>query len=344
MGLIFITAYKRSAVCGNKIVLIFACKAKLQFYCDRVLPFRQSVVVIFSRRQRYRSPAVMKILSLWDILTPDSHILYKYALQMISAMFDNFLPKKENFHVSILKQRMIVIFNKIQLKTGIPTPEPSRDVNNKNFKVMTQQEWSKTTSAIFYGVMIFSLTGIVNSILSPIENAISGVSALKNMGSGNFGGGSGGILSLIVDWIAPVAIIVGYVLYLIGLSGFKKLLGGSDGSDVGKIYTGVILALIGIVAAWIPVIGGVAGGILGIIGFILAMLGYSGLKSSVSFPEDARKGASKLFTAQILLIIGWFIGLIPLVGGFIEAVLGIIAFILILNGWAKIKNVQVETV
>jgi uncharacterized membrane protein len=207
---------------------------------------------------------------------------------------------------------------------------------------MTQQEWSKTTSAIFNGVLIFSLSGIVNAILSPIETAVSGVSALQSMSGG--GGSGGNFLSIIVDWIIPIAIIAGYIMYLIGLKDFKNLLAENDSAAAGKIFNGVILSLIGTALAWIPAIGWIIGGIVGLIGFIVAMMGYSGLKNSASFPETARNGASKLYTAQILLIIGWLIGLIPFVGGIIKAILALVAFILVLSGWAKIKNTQVQTV
>jgi uncharacterized membrane protein len=214
---------------------------------------------------------------------------------------------------------------------------------------MRQQDWSKTTSTIFYGVLIFSLAGIVKAILEPIAGVIDAAASINRgdigglLSGGLLGdGGSGSSLSFIVKWLAPIAVIVGYIMYLSGLGSFKKLLGGDDGSAVGKVRTGVILALIGVVVAWIPIIGGFVGGILAIIGFILEVIGFSNLKSSTSFPEDARRGASKLFTALILLIIGWVVGFIPFVGSWFEGILGIIAFILTLLGWAKIKNAQVQ--
>jgi uncharacterized membrane protein len=225
-------------------------------------------------------------------------------------------------------------------------PEPSRN-KLKKFLIMKQEQWSKTTSTIFYGVLIFSLAGIVKAILSPIAAIMETASGLSSLSGGDlsgfFGGSGGDTLSVIVDWIAPIAVILGYILYLSGLGGFKKLLGGADGPAVGKVRTGAILVIIGIVVKWIPFIGWIFGGILSVIGFILGVVGFSKLKNSSSFPESARKGASKLFTALILLIIGWVIGLIPIVGDWIESIFEFIALILTLVGWAKIKNTQVQT-
>jgi uncharacterized membrane protein len=218
---------------------------------------------------------------------------------------------------------------------------------------MRQQEWSKATSTIFYGVLIFSLAGIVEAILSPIAKLTEAASKVSNL-SGGFGGlfggssgsssGDGDTLSLIIEWIAPIAVILGYIMYLSGLGSFRKLLDKNDGLAVGKVRTGVILMIVGIAVKWIPLIGDFLGAIISIIGFILAMVGFSKLKNSSSFPEDACKGASMLFTAQILLIIGWIIDFIPLIGGWIDAILSFIALlILTLVGWAKIKNAQVQS-
>ncbi|MDR0507361.1 MAG: hypothetical protein LBH32_11215 [Dysgonamonadaceae bacterium] len=189
---------------------------------------------------------------------------------------------------------------------------------------MKQQEWSKTTSTIFYGVVIFSFAGIIEAILKPIAK-VAGLSSM----------------SVIIEYVMPIAVIVGYVMYFVGLGSFKKLLEGGDGSAIGKVRTGLILSLIATITGWIPVIGWIAGGILNIIGFIITMTGFSRLKKSSSFPDNACKGASKLFSAQILLIIGWIIGLIPLVGGWIEMIFSFIAFVMVLVGWAKIKNTQI---
>ncbi len=58
----------------------------------------------------------------------------------------------------------------------------------------------------------------------------------------------------------------------------------------------------------------------------------------MTLPEGARRGMSKLFTAMILGIIGWVVGLIPLVGGVIETILEIVAFFIVLSGWKSVSE------
>jgi hypothetical protein len=44
---------------------------------------------------------------------------------------------------------------------------------------------------------------------------------------------------------------------------------------------------------------------------------------------------------MILLVVGWGLDFIPLVGDWLESLLTIIAYIMTLAGWNKIKNVAV---
>lgn len=95
--------------------------------------------------------------------------------------------------------------------------------------------------------------------------------------------------------------------------------------------------IVGAIVACIPLLGFV-GGILNLIAWILLLIAYSNLKNSMTLPEGARRGMSKLFTAMILGIIGWVVGLIPLVGGVIETILEIVAFFIVLSGWKCVSE------
>ncbi len=196
--------------------------------------------------------------------------------------------------------------------------------------------WSKPTKAIFNGVLLYSLAGVLYSIIKPISSLASTASSLSSMKGGSSGGGGVSALS-IISYVMLAGIIVGYFLYMQGLGEFGKILEPADSSAIGKVSTAVILVMIGCVLAFIPFIGWI-GGILNLIAYILMLMGYSALKSSTTFPEMARSGASLLFVSMILLLVGVVIGFIPIVGGFIAMVLNIIAFILVLVGWSKIKN------
>ncbi|MDR1415083.1 MAG: hypothetical protein LBI96_04655, partial [Odoribacteraceae bacterium] len=51
-----------------------------------------------------------------------------------------------------------------------------------------------------------------------------------------------------------------------------------------------------------------------------------------------RDGAALLFVAMILILVGWVLDFIPLAGDYIEAIFSIIAYILTLMGWSKIRK------
>jgi uncharacterized membrane protein len=194
---------------------------------------------------------------------------------------------------------------------------------------MTQfdESWSKATKAIFNGVLLYSLAGILYAIIEPISDAGDFLSRIIGDTSG---------LSTFC-YILLAGIIIGYIMYLMGLSGFRKILQPDDSAAVGKIFSAVILVLVAEIFDFIPLLGWV-GSILSLISFILMLVGYSALKNSQGLPKRACLGASKLFTSMILLLIGGILGFIPLVGRFIEMPFDVIAFILTLTGWAAIKN------
>ncbi|MDR2585987.1 MAG: hypothetical protein LBC84_07205 [Prevotellaceae bacterium] len=206
------------------------------------------------------------------------------------------------------------------------------------------ETWSKSTTAIFNGVLLYSLGGILHPIFNFINSTASTVNTLSSFAQGNFSSGGPSALSIICK-ILIAAIILGYYLYLKGLSDFAKILDSTDSTAVGTIRSATIVILIGWVLSFVfgflPFVGFVGrliSGILCLIAYIMMLQGYSTLKKSSTFPEQARKGASSLFTAIVLLLCAIIIGLIPLIGGIPSMILNIIAFIMVLSGWAKIKN------
>lgn len=184
---------------------------------------------------------------------------------------------------------------------------------------MENLNWKSTTKQIYTGVMLYSICGMVAGLV--------GVLAF-------FLGGFWGVLSIVVT----LAIIVGYILYFLGLRNFKNVVKAPDAPVVNKLYTAVILIIIGYVLGFIPVAGSIIAGILNLIAFIMMLVAYNKLKKSETFPELARKGASMLFSAMILALIAVVLGIIPLVGTIIAAILNIISFILVLLGWKKVAD------
>lgn len=184
---------------------------------------------------------------------------------------------------------------------------------------MENLTWKSTTKQIYTGVLLYSLCGMV-----------SGLVAILALLGGDFWG----VLSVIVS----IAVIVGYIMYFLGLRNFKNVVKEPDAPVVNKLYTAVILVIIGYIIGFIPIAGAIMQGILSLIAFIMMMVAYSKLKKSPTFPELARKGASMLFTAMLLALIGSIFGIIPIVGAVIAGILNIISFIMVLLGWKKIAD------
>ncbi|MBQ4388769.1 MAG: hypothetical protein II824_02190 [Bacteroidales bacterium] len=70
-------------------------------------------------------------------------------------------------------------------------------------------------------------------------------------------------------------------------------------------------------------------------------MGYNALKKSAAiaaFSPAAAKGFKRLFTAEILIIIGVVIGWIPLIGGVIGAIISVVAWVMILLGWKAVAT------
>lgn len=197
------------------------------------------------------------------------------------------------------------------------------------------QNWQQTTSALYKSVLIYTLAGILSSIFSFISSVTGTVSTISSI----MGGDSGSSFGLwdILSIVAALAILYGYWLFLKSLGIFQGLVNPADAPQVKTLKTSTIIMIVAAVLSVIPIIR-IAGGILYVIAWIMLIIAYAKLKNSATFPELARKGTSKLFIAMILDVIGWVIGLIPIIGPIIKAILSIIAFILMILGWQSIAK------
>ncbi len=199
----------------------------------------------------------------------------------------------------------------------------------------TQQGWKKTTADLYKAVQIYAWAGVASAVIGFFGWFADKADAMQSLASGRMSVGFG--VWDVLDILATVAIVYGYWLFLKSLDIFKGQVLAPDAPRIANIRTATILALIGVVVALIPVIGW-AGSILNLIGWIMMLVAYVGLKNSATFPELARNGASKLFVAMILGVIGGVLGFIPLVGGIFEFILDVVAFILVLIGWKRIAE------
>ena len=191
--------------------------------------------------------------------------------------------------------------------------------------------WKTSTSKIFSGVLLFSLSGIVGGLFAVIL-ALSG-----SLGA-----------ALWIGVLTGTATILGYVLYLMGLGELQGILQGEDASAIGKVKLAAILLIIGacvsVLFSIVPLLGTIVGsiisGILNIVGCILCVMAFAQLKKSTTFPATALSGVSKLYVAYLLNLIGYGL-MLTVILAVVAPILNLVAFIMILIGWAGVKNAQV---
>lgn len=203
------------------------------------------------------------------------------------------------------------------------------------------QVWADKTNAIWVGVMLYAIGGLVYVIISGIQGMEPDNAMMPAMH------GTQGFWPFF-RFLTLATIIVGYALYVIGLKGFRDILEDDDSRSVRYIYIGAILSAI----AYVWILAGFPhwiASIIIVVSLAFMLFGFMALKNSGTFPANARKGASNLFISMILGLIAsivWVaLGWIPLVGYVIGAMAGlvnIIAFILTFAGWSQIKNADPE--
>ncbi|MDR2292542.1 MAG: hypothetical protein LBE11_03610 [Prevotellaceae bacterium] len=203
---------------------------------------------------------------------------------------------------------------------------------------MSLRSWFEITKKIFLGVLLYSIANVLYLIVDPISSLTSFVDSVGTFAVGSSPVSGIAVFFDILTYLLLIGIAGGYVLFLLGLTNFSKILEMSDRNAVESVRNGAIVMIVGAVVD--VLIWGFIGLIIYIVGFILMIMGYSKLKNSPTFPQKARNGASKLFTAMLLSLIGAILGLIPLIGGFINAILAIVAFFFILSGWATIRDAE----
>jgi hypothetical protein len=209
---------------------------------------------------------------------------------------------------------------------------------------MDKTLWSAKAKKIFNGILLFSLAWIAYGIFDPIESLFSFASSGLNI-LGSVTGvstpslGATGTVLTIITYILLAGIGYGCILTIAALGSFSTILDGGDESAVRSVRTGFILALVAVVLDMLPFIPGIIGDIAYLVAIILMLMGYNNLKGSTTFA--GKDGASTLFVAMLLLLIGWVLDFIPFVGDWIEAILTIVAYIMTLVGWSKIKNVTI---
>ncbi|MBR1434237.1 MAG: hypothetical protein IJ584_03895, partial [Bacteroidales bacterium] len=165
--------------------------------------------------------------------------------------------------------------------------------------------WNKETRQAYVGTLIYSLIGVLVSILTPFA-AISGFVKTAAKLSGDNIGGSGGLGVLLA--LLEICIIVGYIMFYLAVKDLKNITDGEERNAFNKIKTSIILD---IVAAFFAILhlglfGRLVCGILGIVSCIILLGAYSSLKSSKALSNlspSAVSGFNLLFTAEVLILV-----------------------------------------
>ncbi len=186
---------------------------------------------------------------------------------------------------------------------------------------MNKNNYKTATSKIFYGVLGLSIFSIIGGFVSVIALAasVAGESAWY-------------------AFVVPIITVFCYIYYFLVLGALSKEFIGETSSNIKKIRTAAILSIIGTLCSMIPVAGGIIAAVFGIIAAILCIQAYGYLRNVGDFPGTS--GAKTLYTATILQIIAAILCIIPVIN-IVGAIMNVIVFIMVIVGWAKVKNAPI---
>jgi hypothetical protein len=136
---------------------------------------------------------------------------------------------------------------------------------------------------------------------------------------------------------SEIIVLIGFVVFLIGLRNLKEMLDEDGKGAVGLIYVAAIIGAVGALIGLIPMVGIIASLAL-IAAFIVQLIGYLKLKNSNTIGEVGAKGANLLVISMIVALIGGVFRLIPAVGGIIGTIAGIVVLIMVISGWRNIQK------
>ena len=143
-------------------------------------------------------------------------------------------------------------------------------------------------------------------------------------------------------WTSSITAIIGFILFFVGLGQLKTFLDEPGQNGLKLLKISAILGIAALIIHIIPFLGGIIAGLLYMIAFITQLVGLLQFKKTTSIGINGATGVTYLLIAMVLMIIGSLIGLLPFAGETINAVISLIAFMLILLGWLKIQEGIIE--
>lgn len=201
-------------------------------------------------------------------------------------------------------------------------------------QTLDRKEWAPKAHKIWNGVILYSLAGIVGSIWSTFDK----LNDLKSLFS------SSSPEDLFNNWlesnvdilsgatIANILVIIGFILYYVGLEEFSGIQKDPMTADrIRSIRTAAVYGIIAIVLDYIPFIGAIGSWIAELVMYVTLSSAFGYLRFSPVFNIKAKAGARLLRTAAIMYIISLFVPFI----GWIFSGLG---FLMTWIGWGRIAN------
>jgi hypothetical protein len=194
--------------------------------------------------------------------------------------------------------------------------------------------WNRTVKGVFTGALVYAIAGGLWALALTVTSMDADSTISKDL--------------LANSSLFTIGIIVGYALYMRNLTAFAKALNSEDDQSVRLIGIGAIAAIIAVV--WQFIISNqpfaTTGRIFMMLVFVAAYgvmaLAFWRLSQSADFTPQARRGAKRLFYAQILLIAG--VVIVELLrmnlsdGAAFGYILSVGGYILVYMGWLDIRN------
>ena len=208
--------------------------------------------------------------------------------------------------------------------------------------MINEKEWRLYASSVRSSIIVIMLFSIVKSVVDfvgGLGSAVGDLMSFAESGTVDFGAD----MFDIIGYVTTFVIVIAYFTYMPGLGNFACIQANDDDSrGVRRIRSGMVWTLLSLVVNYIPVIGGFLAFLFLFIAFFVLLIGYGKLKNSLTFPVKARRGAGVLFGSMFVQLTGNILDLIPVVGDLLEGLFSFIAFCMVLNGWKKIKNADVN--
>ncbi len=215
---------------------------------------------------------------------------------------------------------------------------------------MDKLAYKNAVNKVFMAVLIVAILGVLTSIFS----AFIATTAALDMTQAIVMGSSMPFTGLLTVLILPLLVIAASIYYVVCLGGLAKAVHENDVPAVKKLRTAIILSVISSIIglciflvilsgsltaiATMGAVIGIACAVLSIIAYIFTLIAYSKLKNSETFP--GKDGAKLLFVAAIIALCCGVVGAIPFLG-VIGGIGSIVAMVLNIVGWVKIKNSEV---